>query len=101
MSLAGIMRENKQTNSFEGWATRLGSILFAFISREGLETLRYNGRHAYDQNFFFFIYISTSKCGERGWKCNANVSRDNSMIPHLILRFFFFKRKFNMGPFEL
>lgn len=53
-----------------------------------------------------FFFISTSKCGERGWKCNANVSRDNSMIPNdswsprLILGFFL-KRKSNVGPFEL
>lgn len=49
--------------------------------------------HTTKTSFFLYIYISTSKCGERGWKCNANVSRDNSMIPHLILRFFFFLKE--------
>lgn len=47
MSLAGIMRENKQTNSFEGWATRPGSILLKVWRR------RYDCRHTYDQDFFF------------------------------------------------
>lgn len=79
----GWNNERKQTNKLI-W--RLGNtpglhLLCIYIS-EHLKVWRrwYDGRHTYDQNFFFFI--STSKCGERGWKCNANVSRDNSMIPN-------------------
>lgn len=80
---------NKQTHLKVGQHARAPSSLHLYLwTLEGLETLIRRPSHIRPKLFFF---ISTSKCGERGWKCNANVSRDNSMIPngswspHLIL----------------